>query len=529
MSEDPSNGIRLPLAASADGCCATHDFGEFLRDRGLARLVVDQLHLVDQVAGVVGRGLHRDHARGLLGRDVLGQRLVHQRLDVTLEQLVDHRRRVGLVEVVPAVLLLLLGRLLQPLGRQRQQLLDHRLLAHRVDEARVAQVDRVDAPFDERVEDQPHRPDQPVELRRVAELGDLRDHLRADPVHEPEPLVADRDDFGPQPLVLHLAQAVGQRAQDVGVQAAAQPLVGGDDDVAYCLGVAAVAHVRALVLGVGLRQVGGDVADLVGVRPRRAHALLRPAHLRRGDHLHRLGALLRVLEALDLDADFLAGGHRGCSWSVAQAKLFLNAAIAAPNSSSAALSIAFSVSSLPSSAAWLDFRCWCRPCSNASTRLTSTSSTKPLLTANSDAAISEIGSGAYCGCLSTSVTRAPRSSCLRVASSRSDANCANAASSRYCARSVRMPPESPLISLVWAALPTRETEMPALIAGRMPALNRLVSRKIWPSVIEITLVGTNADTSPAWVSMIGSAVSDPVWPLTAPLVKSSTYLALKIG
>jgi len=46
----------------------------------------------------------------------------------------------------------------------------------------------------------------------------------------------------------------------------------------------------------------------------------------------------------------------------------------------------------------------------------------------------------------------------------------------------------------------------------MPLLNRLVSRKIWPSVIEITLVGTKADTSPACVSMIGSAVSEPVLP-----------------
>jgi hypothetical protein len=56
-------------------------------------------------------------------------------------------------------------------------------------------------------------------------------------------------------------------------------------------------------------------------------------------------------------------------------------------------------------------------------------------------------------------------------------------------------------------------------------LNRPVSRKIWPSVIEITLVGTNADTSPACVSMIGSAVSEPVLPLTAPLVNFSTYSA----
>ncbi len=53
------------------------------------------------------------------------------------------------------------------------------------------------------------------------------------------------------------------------------------------------------------------------------------------------------------------------------------------------------------------------------------------------------------------------------------------------------------MTLVCAALPTRDTEMPALMAGRMPALNSDVSRKIWPSVIEITLVGTKAETSPA--------------------------------
>jgi hypothetical protein len=31
--------------------------------------------------------------------------------------------------------------------------------------------------------------------------------------------------------------------------------------------------------------------------------------------------------------------------------------------------------------------------------------------------------------------------------------------------------------------------MPTLMAGRTPELNRPVSRKIWPSVIEMTLVG----------------------------------------
>ncbi len=117
----------------------------------------------------------------------------------------------------------------------------------------------------------------------------------------------------------------------------------------------------------------------------------------------------------------------------------------------------------------------------------------------------------------------PRSSCFRVASSRSEANCAKAASSRYCASARRTPPPSFLMILVCAAPPTRDTEMPALMAGRTPALKRSVSRKIWPSVIEITLVGTNADTSPACVSITGSAVSEPVLPLTSPLVNFSTY------
>src|SRR6266567_1199127 len=65
------------------------------------------------------------------------------------------------------------------------------------------------------------------------------------------------------------------------------------------------------------------------------------------------------------------------------------------------------------------------------------------------------------------------------------------------------------MALVWALPPTRETEMPTLIAGLTPELNKSVSRKICPSVIEMTFVGMYAETSPACVSMIGSAVSEP--------------------
>jgi hypothetical protein len=45
------------------------------------------------------------------------------------------------------------------------------------------------------------------------------------------------------------------------------------------------------------------------------------------------------------------------------------------------------------------------------------------------------------------------------------------------------------IALTCADPPTRLTELPTLIAGRTPWWNRSDSRKIWPSVIEMTLVG----------------------------------------
>jgi hypothetical protein len=41
------------------------------------------------------------------------------------------------------------------------------------------------------VEQHLHRADQLVEVRRVAQLGDVRHHLRADAVQEAEALVAD--------------------------------------------------------------------------------------------------------------------------------------------------------------------------------------------------------------------------------------------------------------------------------------------------------------------------------------------------
>ena len=70
-------------------------------------------------------------------------------------------------------------------------------------------------------------------------------------------------------------------------------------------------------------------------------------------------------------------------------------------------------------------------------------------------------------------------------------------------------PATFFIALICALPPTRDTEIPGFTAGMIPEWNSSVSRKICPSVMEITLVGMYADTSPACVSMIGRAVREP--------------------
>jgi len=48
-----------------------------------------------------------------------------------------------------------------------------------------------------------------------------------------------------------------------------------------------------------------------GIGPARQRGLLGLAHLGRGDHLHRLGDLRRVLDRLDAAPDVACAGHDG--------------------------------------------------------------------------------------------------------------------------------------------------------------------------------------------------------------------------
>ena len=126
---------------------------------------------------------------------------------------------------------------------------------------------------------------------------------------------------------------------------------------------------------------------------------------------------------------------------------------------------------------------------------------------------SSTAQGWYCGWMSSLSFLRPLSMTRAVTASMSPPNLVNDSSSRNWAWSIFSVPATFFILLIWALPPTRDTEMPTLMAGRMPRLKSAVSRNICPSVMDMTLVGMYAETSPACVSMMGSAVSEPP-PLT---------------
>src|SRR5688572_24231560 len=68
----PSSSIRL----------AAGDLEQLLRDRPLAQLVVVQRQVLDHGVGVVGRALHRPHARALLAGLGVQQHGVEQDVEV---------------------------------------------------------------------------------------------------------------------------------------------------------------------------------------------------------------------------------------------------------------------------------------------------------------------------------------------------------------------------------------------------------------------------------------------------------------
>ena len=99
------------------------------------------------------------------------------------------------------------------------------------------------------------------------------------------------------------------KALNVGIQGAGKPLVGRHENETNLLGAFMLNEERMLVFAVRTGKMRADHSNLVTVRTGRKHPVLRLAHLRGRNHLHRLGDLARVLHALDLSANFLCTGH----------------------------------------------------------------------------------------------------------------------------------------------------------------------------------------------------------------------------
>src|SRR5437773_11218153 len=88
----PSPGVLI--GRSSNRSRPAHDLRKLLRDRSLARLVVDQLQLGDQLAGIVRGRLPRDHARRYPGA------VIHHRASMALALYVGPQQAIAYVGAI---------------------------------------------------------------------------------------------------------------------------------------------------------------------------------------------------------------------------------------------------------------------------------------------------------------------------------------------------------------------------------------------------------------------------------------------
>jgi hypothetical protein len=150
---------------------------------------------------------------------------------------------------------------------------------------------------------------QLLDVRRVADVRDRRQHADLDATEEHRRLLADGDHVHFNALFLPRTEFPEQLAEHVVVEAACQAAVRGDHDVTDALHVGALHQVRMAVLGIRLGEMADHLLHRARIRARGLHALLRLADLRGRDHFERARHLAGVLHALDLGFDFAAACH----------------------------------------------------------------------------------------------------------------------------------------------------------------------------------------------------------------------------
>ena len=276
------------VATARERFGATDDFHDLGGDRVLPSPVHHPAERLDQLFGVVGSGLHRPLTEGVLRRRSIEHRGVHTGLDVTRQQRVEDRAGVGLVLVVAAGCVGRAGSIRLPscartpvaaghrLHRQRHERAEHDLLVAGGDEPRVHQLDLVDRPTGELLDDVGGDALGVLQPGRVGESGERLAELVAAEVEVPGALATDRDDH-----VLPTVHDVGLHFPfggplHAGVVPAAQPAIGGEGDVARRRDRLASGEQRCVRARSGRGQVTDHLGDLFRSRARRRRRAVAP-------------------------------------------------------------------------------------------------------------------------------------------------------------------------------------------------------------------------------------------------------------
>jgi hypothetical protein len=264
--------------------------------------VVGAAEGIDEVGGVVGRGLHRGAARPLLAGGGLDQLAIDRVADRQREELAEDGLGGGIQQVVA---------LRAGAGRDhhREHLLGHRRRGqHRVEPGRD-DPDRVEAAVGEVLHQAVDERRRVGGRRAVGDVGALHRHLAAHVLEVADALAADDVQRDGEPLPLEPREQRARLLDEVGVERPAEAAVRREQHDRRALRRRRLTEQRVLLRELRRVEVGDDVGEGVGEGARRGHAVLGALHLRRGDHLHRLRDLLRVLHGLDAPAELATLGH----------------------------------------------------------------------------------------------------------------------------------------------------------------------------------------------------------------------------
>ncbi len=247
----------------------------------------------DQLLGIVGRGGHGRHARGMLARARLQQRRVDRVFERHVHERVEQALPVRLEDVLPLPLLFLRPDRHGEEGLRAGDLLQDGL------EALVDQHDLVRLAARIELAQVCGELGRLLRLRGVADLkaladGDVRagDHVLA-------PAAADDQEL----LALLLLRELLQEAQQGGVVGAAEAAVAHDQHVADARVRLVRQEQRLLRLCHALRHAAEHFGAARGVVPQGGIGALCTAKLGAGHHFHGFCDLLGVLHTLDARAD----------------------------------------------------------------------------------------------------------------------------------------------------------------------------------------------------------------------------------